>query len=637
MRAAFALVFLLMLGVAAKAEADTALPAALRLIVSFPPGGSSGLIGEAVAQRLSERLERPITVTYIPGRGGANGLKALAVAPADGGTLALSGSYWISTTLGRGEKPKLSDFTTLGLIASETVVLAAARAEAIGDFDRLSQILRDPGAPLPAVATPGEHSMIHLAALDLAHRLDDRLRIRAFDGMAGSLAALREGKATLVMNSQSSMAPFLGTPNGVTPLLVMGPRRWPKAPDIPAAAEIGLGDTIDQNWHMLAAPPGLPPPIQAVLVKALRDVQTDPDWLAFLAQNDFIAETLTGRPLDTYLGQRIRNLTDRHQSVQPVWTVGRLALAGGAGLGVALLLGFAWRGFRHSRHLRRLKQEVLDRRQREVELMLKHEALEALMERAAAASQAKTQFMATMSHELRTPLNAIIGFSQLIGMKPQGPLGHPKYEEYIGCIDEAGRHLLDLVNEILDMAAIETRRLTIEERPFDLGQELTQVANRMQVRTVQSRIDLRLDLPNAACRVMGDAKRLRQAILNVIGNAIKFSPEGGLVTVSLVAKASGGVAIVIADQGIGMSADEIERALRPYERLQTDPRYDGIGLGLSIARAIVELHQGEIVIESGKGEGTRVLLNLPAGRLLDGSNAPESQAIPAAPAFHPTV
>src|SRR5690606_33349542 len=237
---------------------------------------------------------------------------------------------------------------------------------------------------------------------------------------------------------------------------------------------------------------------------------------------------------------------------------------------------------------------------------------------AEAANRAKTEFLANMSHELRTPLNAIMGFSEVISLEVLGPIGHKRYREYAEDILASSRHLLQLINDILDIAKIEAGKLEMDEDELDVG-ELLADAERFVGKTAErAGLGLTIEGPASTVRVHGDERRLRQILLNLLSNAIKFTPAGGSVELSVRLTADGGVNFVVRDSGIGIAPEEIERAMAPFSQVETGlaRRYDGTGLGLPLSKALVEMHDGQLTLESEPGVGTVVTVHLPKDRVV---------------------
>jgi PAS domain S-box-containing protein len=241
----------------------------------------------------------------------------------------------------------------------------------------------------------------------------------------------------------------------------------------------------------------------------------------------------------------------------------------------------------------------------------------AAKESAEQASRSKTKFLANMSHELRTPLNAIIGFSDMMALAIHGPMGAPAYEQYAADINGSAKHLLSIINDILDIAKIEAGRLDlIEEETQITG--LCDVALRlMQERANEQQVALRfepgLDLPN----VMVDQRAMRQVLLNLLSNAIKFTRAGGEVSLHAQLSAEDELMLQVSDTGIGMREEDLHRVLEPFVQVENEltRRYEGTGLGLSLSKQLIELHGGRIGIVSKPNIGTTVSVYLPASRL----------------------
>jgi cell cycle sensor histidine kinase DivJ len=239
----------------------------------------------------------------------------------------------------------------------------------------------------------------------------------------------------------------------------------------------------------------------------------------------------------------------------------------------------------------------------------------------------KSRFLANMSHELRTPLNAIMGFSDIMRERMFGPLPG-KYAEYAELIHDAGAHLLDLINDVLDMSKIEAARYELAKEPLDAREPIAAALRLMRLQADDAGVQLRGVLPGQPLEVEADRRALKQIALNLISNALKFTPRGGLVTVSLQSLA-GAMELSVADTGLGIAQADLERLGRPYEQAgDMGQKARGTGLGLSLVRAFAELHGGEMAIESQLGEGTAVTVRLP---VLLAPLVPEA-AVPSAPA-----
>jgi signal transduction histidine kinase/HAMP domain-containing protein len=234
-------------------------------------------------------------------------------------------------------------------------------------------------------------------------------------------------------------------------------------------------------------------------------------------------------------------------------------------------------------------------------------------EAAEAASAAKSRFLANMSHELRTPLNAIIGFSEILGAEIFGPLGNARYAEYATDITRSGRHLLDVINSVLEISRSEAGKQQFNAEPVDLRYLLRDCEKMIADQCATGQIAFRFAEPNDPALVSGEKAKLRQIFLNLLSNAVKFTEAGGSVAVTL--HEDGGVVIAeISDTGIGMSHGDIAVALTPFGQVDNrlERKYEGTGLGLPLASSLIELHGGTLEIESEPGKGTTVRVRLPA-------------------------
>jgi PAS domain S-box-containing protein len=244
--------------------------------------------------------------------------------------------------------------------------------------------------------------------------------------------------------------------------------------------------------------------------------------------------------------------------------------------------------------------------------------LRAAKEAAETANRAKSEFLGTMSHELRTPLNAIIGFSEVITGELLGPVGVPAYKTYAGDVLASGRHLLMLINDILDFARAESGRLPLREDKLDLATLIEDSVRFTAPRAAAGGVQLSLDVSGAPAAIMGDETRLRQVLLNIIGNAVKFTPQGGRVDVRAQANAGGEIRIEIRDSGIGMSAADLARAFEPFHQADGSiaRNHEGTGLGLAICDRLMRLHGGRVLLMSELGRGTVATVIIPAERNL---------------------
>jgi PAS domain S-box-containing protein len=248
------------------------------------------------------------------------------------------------------------------------------------------------------------------------------------------------------------------------------------------------------------------------------------------------------------------------------------------------------------------------------------EAMRRAAEAAEAASRSKTAFLANITHELRTPLNAIIGFTDMMRAEMFGPLGSPRYADYLGDVQDSAYMLLKLIEDILDVSKAEAGKLALDEEAVALGPLVAACLRMLETRARSGEVKLASDLPAALPQLLVDARRFRQIVLNLLSNAVKFTPEGGRVEISAWMADDGGVALAVADTGIGMSEDEMRRALEPFVQLDRAGRrkQEGTGLGLPLCRQLVELHGGALTLASVPGEGTVATVRLPPGRTLVG-------------------
>ena len=245
-------------------------------------------------------------------------------------------------------------------------------------------------------------------------------------------------------------------------------------------------------------------------------------------------------------------------------------------------------------------------------------ALATALSRAQRADQAKTRFLANMSHELRTPLNAIIGFSETIENQLFGPAGNQRYVDYASDIRQSGQHLLSIINYILDLSKIEGDNITIEENVVDIGVLVRSVHTMLKRAAEDGHVTLSVDIRNHLPRVRGSEVKLKQILVNLVSNAVKYTPASGTVVISARQEPGGGIAISVRDTGIGMSMADQTTALLPFGRVENEmsARVNGAGLGLPLAKRFVEVHGGQLEIESERGAGTTVTVHLPAGRTI---------------------
>ncbi len=241
------------------------------------------------------------------------------------------------------------------------------------------------------------------------------------------------------------------------------------------------------------------------------------------------------------------------------------------------------------------------------------------------ANKAKSAFLANMSHELRTPLNAIMGFSEVMKEQHLGPVNNPRYLGYAADIHSSGRYLLGIINDILDLSKIEAGKMSVENaEQFPLRHSLEGSLAMVSDLGEKYGVHVIGDMPPDHVQLVAVDRMIRQIMINLLGNAIKFTPVGGSVRVSGAALDCGGYAVTVQDSGIGMTDAEIVQAMTPFGQVENKmtATHNGTGLGLPLAKAMLELHDGTLAISSMPGRGTRIVLNFPASRIRSGRSAP---------------
>jgi two-component system cell cycle sensor histidine kinase PleC len=334
----------------------------------------------------------------------------------------------------------------------------------------------------------------------------------------------------------------------------------------------------------------------------------------------FIAAVITG-VLSWLIISRASHMEMFLASMIPIVALTSLRFALGGywiDFGISLLMPlFAWQLYYDGRRLTfrldedaRLRFEVEDLA-REVE-EARDEALRKRFE-AETANASKTAFLANMSHELRTPLNAILGFSEIIAQECFGPAGSPRYKEYAGDIHSSGSHLLSLINDMLDVAKIEAGRMEIQPEPLEVRKTLDGALKIIAVKARERKQQLVIEVDTDVPALYADERALKQIVINLVSNAVKFTPEGGRIVVAAGRARAGGFQLMVEDNGPGIPRDKLDKIFKPFS--QVDNRYDrqggGTGLGLALVRGLCELHGGRAWLESEQGKGARAYIVLP--------------------------
>ena len=260
---------------------------------------------------------------------------------------------------------------------------------------------------------------------------------------------------------------------------------------------------------------------------------------------------------------------------------------------------------------RALTDEIAERKRMEHELLLAKNQAER-------ASRAKTEFLSHMSHELRTPLNAIIGFSEFMSAETRGPVGSPIYLDYLGNITSSGHHLLAVIDDILELAQLETGKVPLLEEPIGLAEAVEIAIEAVRASQKPLRPSIINAIATDAPQLWADRRAVYQMLRHIIGNAIKFTQQNGRVTVSWMSNAGGGLELRIADTGSGIPPERLDQLFEPFQpgnsMLARSNR--GVGLGLPIVSSLMRLHEGEIRLASAPGAGTTVSLCFPAKRVM---------------------
>ena len=235
------------------------------------------------------------------------------------------------------------------------------------------------------------------------------------------------------------------------------------------------------------------------------------------------------------------------------------------------------------------------------------------------ANAHKTDFLARVSHEIRTPLNAIIGFADMMATERFGPIGHPRYVEYSNDIGRSGRHVLDIVNDLLDISKIEAGQMDVDFTAVQLNETIAEAVSLVQPQANNQRVIIRTALSQSVPQIVADLRSIKQIVLNILSNAIRFTPSGGQIVVSTAYEPNGSVVLRIRDTGIGMTRSELEQAMKPFRQVAASSsraRGDGTGLGLPLTKAMVDANRANFSINSAPNEGTLVEISFPSQRVL---------------------
>jgi signal transduction histidine kinase len=244
------------------------------------------------------------------------------------------------------------------------------------------------------------------------------------------------------------------------------------------------------------------------------------------------------------------------------------------------------------------------------------DALRRAIELAQAANQTKSRFLANTSHELRTPLNAVIGFSDMIREGVVAGMPDGKLLEYAGYINDSGRHLLAVLNDILDLSKVEAGKLELYEEEVDIAAILNVCLIPMRPNADRGQVILAAELPPGLPMLWADPRKLKQILLNLLSNAVKFTGPGGRVVTAVTQAPSGAISISVTDTGIGIAPTDVAAALAPFSQVDSalNRKFEGTGLGLPLAKALVEMHDGRFELHSEPGKGTTVRIGFPAAR-----------------------
>jgi signal transduction histidine kinase len=239
------------------------------------------------------------------------------------------------------------------------------------------------------------------------------------------------------------------------------------------------------------------------------------------------------------------------------------------------------------------------------------------------ANRTKTEFLANMSHELRTPLNAIMGFSELLKGEMLGPVGNPTYVEYARDIHQSASHLLQIINDILDLSKVEAGKIDLDERSVDLHGLVAASVRLIGERAGEAGVRVSNEVPADLPRLLADERLLKQILVNLLSNSVKFTPSGGTVKVQAWREPNGVMALAVVDSGIGIAEEDLPKVMEPFRQADAalSRKYEGTGLGLPLVKSFIELHRGVFELKSQVGVGTTALSRFPRDRVMDNSEA----------------
>jgi signal transduction histidine kinase len=239
------------------------------------------------------------------------------------------------------------------------------------------------------------------------------------------------------------------------------------------------------------------------------------------------------------------------------------------------------------------------------------------------ANRTKTEFLANMSHELRTPLNAIMGFSELMKGQMLGPVGNPTYVDYARDIHQSAAHLLQIINDILDLSKVEAGKIELDEQSIDMHALVDSALRLVGERAHEAGVTVSNEVPPDMPQLFADERLLKQILINLLSNSIKFTEKGGAVRVRAEREATGVIAISVADTGIGISEEDLPKVMEPFRQADSalSRKYEGTGLGLPLVKSFVELHRGVFELRSQLGAGTTATMRFPRDRVRSESSA----------------